>query len=86
MKDKATSRRQTAFALTVFAIVMKMALSSLASFFIGTSRDRLSLILFFWRKGWDSNPRNPFEVHSISSAASSAAPAPFLKPLLSADI
>ena len=32
MKDKATSRRQTAFALTVFAIVMKMALSSLASF------------------------------------------------------
>src|SRR5688500_11687088 len=34
---------------------------------------------FLWRKGWDSNPRNPFEVHSISSAASSTAPAPFRK-------
>ena len=32
-----------------------------------------------WRKGWDSNPRYPFEVHSISSAASSATPAPFRK-------
>lgn len=32
---------------------------------------------FRWRKGWDSNPRNPYEVHSISSAASSTTPAPF---------
>jgi hypothetical protein len=31
-----------------------------------------------WRKGWDSNPRNPFEVHSISNAANSTALAPFL--------
>ena len=31
----------------------------------------------FWRKGWDSNPRNPFEVHSISNAANSTALAPF---------
>jgi four helix bundle protein len=30
-----------------------------------------------WRKEWDSNPRYPFEVHSISSAASSTTPAPF---------
>jgi hypothetical protein len=32
-----------------------------------------------WRKGWDSNPRNPFEVHSISNAANSTALAPFRK-------
>lgn len=30
-----------------------------------------------WRKGWDSNPRNPFEVHYISNVASSTTPAPF---------
>ena len=30
-----------------------------------------------WRKGWDSNPRNPFEVHYISNVANSTALAPF---------
>ena len=34
---------------------------------------------FKWRKGWDSNPRNPFEVHSISNAANSTTLAPFQK-------
>ncbi len=29
------------------------------------------------RKGWDSNPRNPFEVHYISNVANSTALAPF---------
>src|SRR5205823_14184054 len=29
-----------------------------------------------WRRGWDSNPRYPFGVHSISSAAPSAARSP----------
>ncbi len=32
-----------------------------------------------WRKGWDSNPRNPFEVHYISNVANSTALAPFRK-------
>ena len=34
-------------------------------------------VLFYWRKGWDSNPRK-LSLHTLSKRADSAALAPFL--------
>ena len=59
-------------------VILDFGLVETLSFnFILTNLLSIQNLKFKWRKGWDSNPRNPFEVHYISNVANSTALAPF---------